>query len=553
MRPCGEHTGDTLSGSKRQRTSPIRSEAASDPRPFAFNLPAESSTRGVIVTDAEHRIRFTDSRICSLLSIDPSELLGKDVGEVVRTTLKHRFSDPADYERRSEWLRENPLGTAEDVMELVAPEPRILHRYSTPLVDENHQPVGRIEVYSDITRRRQLEEANAVLYSEARAAYEELKAAQDQLVQSEKLRAIGEIASGVAHDFNNTLGIILGNVQLLLRTVKDPKLHSRLRAMEQAALDGAETVRRIREFTRIQPDEPLISIDLSGLAAEVADVMMPSWQGSMQTRDRQIALELDLADDVFGPGIAAEIREVLANVLLNAVQAMPDGGTVRISTGRSEASAWVRIADTGIGMAADVRKRVFDPFFTTRGVEGMGLGMSVAYGIVKRHNGKITVDSIPGEGTTVTISLPAAPEGPKEKVAGRPVEPPAALPARILVVDDEEMFAQVFVEMLSECGHAVAVARSGADAIEQFKAAPFDLVFTDLGMPEMSGWQVARSIKDLAPTTPVVLLTGWGTKVDEDRLAESQVDIVLAKPVRMEELSAIVSTVLAGHRPVSQR
>lgn len=179
--------------------------------------------------------------------------------------------------------------------------------------------------------------------------------------------------------------------------------------------------------------------------------------------------------------------------------------------------------------------------------------MSVAYGIVERHNGRISIDSRPGEGATVTVSLPAAAIDSKEKALEVRPEPAEILPARILVVDDEEMFAQVFVEMLSEYGHVVCIARSGPEAIKQFKAAPFDLVFTDLGMPDMSGWQVARSIKRIKPGTPVVLLTGWGTKVDEDRLAESKIDMVLSKPVKMEELSAVVSTALADRGRESKR
>ena len=535
-----------MADSNKKLAVSIQGGAARDSASLSFNIPAEAGTRGIIVTDADHQIRFTDSRICDLLGIDPSDVMGKDVGELARA-LKDCFRNPDAFEQQCDWLRRNPHETAEDVMELVIPEHRILHRYSTPLLDENRNPVGRIEVYSDITKRRQLEESNITLYKQVCSAYEELKATQDQLLQSEKLRAVGEIASGVAHDFNNTLGIILGNIQLLLRTLDDPKASQRLQAIEQAALDGAETVRRIQEFTRIQPDEPLSVVSLGALVTSVVDMLKPSWQDLMEARDRWIDVELDLAEDAFAAGIAAEIREVLANVLLNAIQAMPEGGVISVSTGHSDTSAWVGIADTGVGMTEEVRKRAFDPFFSTRGVEGTGLGLSVAYGIVKRHNGRILIDSNPGEGTTVTVFLPIAREGLEKQVGEQPAEP-SVLPIRILVVDDEEMFAQVFVDMLSECGHAVCIANSGREAIEQFKARPFDLVFTDLGMPEMSGWQVARSIKDIEPDTPVVLLTGWGMEVDEERLAESEVDMVLSKPVKIEDLSAIVSQALTGVR-----
>lgn len=515
---------------------------------LSFNLPAESSARGVIVTDTDHRIRFTDPLICDLLGVDAGEMLGRSIGEVVSGILKHRFADPDAYERQTLGLCEHPRETAEDVLELASPVRRVLHRYSSPLLDEQRKPIGRVEVYSDITRRRNLEEDNVHLYKQVKSAYEELKSTQDQLLQSEKLRAVGEIASGVAHDFNNTLGIILGNIQLLLRTVDDPKMRTRLQAVEQAALDGAETIRRIQEFTRIQPDEAVAPVDLSSLATTVVDVMKPSWLNTMQAKGCCIDVHFDLADDSLATGIAPEIREVLANVVLNAVQAMPGGGTLRISTGRDDSSAWIRIADTGVGMADEVRSRVFDPFFTTKGVEGTGLGMSVAYGIVKRHRGRIAIESEVGQGTTVTISLPAASGGVQAQDAEQPSAAEPVAPARILVVDDEEMFAQVFVDMLSEYGHVVCTANSGADAIKQFQVSSFDLVFTDLGMPEMSGWQVAKGIKDINSAVPVVLLTGWGAKVDEDQLAQSQVDMVLSKPVRMEELSGVISTALSSRR-----
>ena len=535
--------GKVADRDRRQGHSDER-ESAVERDSLSFNLPADSNARGVIVTNADHRVSFTDSRICDLLSIAPSDLMGRDIGDIARV-LKPRFADPDAFERRSEWLRVNLHETVEDVLELVSPDRRILHRYSAPLLDESRRPIGRIELYSDITRRRNLEEANAGLFAQLKSAYEELKDTQDQLIQSEKLRAVGEIAGGVAHDFNNTLGIILGNIQLLLRTVDDPKMLSRLQAMEQAALDGAETIRRIQEFTRIQPDEPVGAVDLSLLVESVVEVMKPSWESSMHARDSRVDIEFDLAEDTLAAGIAPEIREVLANILLNAVQAMPDGGTIRISTGGSDPLALVRVQDTGIGMSEDVRSRVFDPFFTTKGVEGTGLGMSVAYGIVKRHGGRIAVESELGKGTSVTVFLPAASEALSEKSIEQK-SPKAVLPARILVVEDEEMFAKVFVEMLSEYGHIVCTARSGSDAIKQFRDEPFDLVFTDLGMPEMSGWQVAKSIKDMKPSTPVVLLTGWGAKVDEGQLAASQIDMILSKPVKMEELSSIISTALAG-------
>lgn len=509
-----------------------------------YNMHAEAGTRGVMVTGADHRVQYLDARICELLGIGMSDVLGGDAKEVASKVLKHRFRNPDSFESHCACFRDDPSCTVEDVLELVQPK-RILHRYSTPLLDESGKPVAFIEVYSDITKRRELEESNISLYKQICSAYEELKATQDQLLQSEKLRAVGEIASGVAHDFNNTLGIILGNIQLLLRTTHDERARTRLSAVEQAALDGVETVRRIQEFTKVQQEVTTGSVDLSALVAASVEVMRPSWETYMHTRDCHVKLEMELAEEIYAAGVGPEIREVLANILLNAVQSMREGGTLRVSTGRSGADVWLRVADTGTGMTEEVRKRVFDPFFTTKGVEGTGLGMSVVYGIVKRHGGSISIESEPGRGTGVTIFLPAADGESPERQETRK-EPEKAQPASILVIDDEEQFTQVFAEMLSECGHAVAWARSWNEASDKMRDKDFDLVFTDLGMPEVSGWQVARNIKEIRPQTPVVLLTGWGASLEEAKLEESKVDMVLTKPIKMEDLSGIITEALSG-------
>ena len=369
----------------------------------SFELPAEASSRAVLVFDADWRIVAASPGVSRLLSVEPSDLLGKDVSEAVRMVLKPCFKDPAAYEASFDRVRSHQDEVLEEARETAGEHSQVLHRHSAPLFDQDGNLAGRVEVYSDITRRREVEAA-------VRHAYEELKASQEQIVHTEKLRAIGETASGVAHDFNNTLGIILGNLQLLLRTVKDEAPLAKLRAAERAALDGMETVRRIQEFVRTRPQEPPEVLDLGALVSEVVEMMESEWRHTTRAHGRRVDVTLDLADGAFALGRPHEIREVLANVLLNAVQAMPEGGSIFVSAGRSESSGWVRIADTGVGMTEDVRRRIFEPFFTTRGVEGTGLGMSVAYGIVRRHEGSISVESEPGRGTAVTVCLPSPPE-----------------------------------------------------------------------------------------------------------------------------------------------
>jgi len=504
--------------------------------PF-LDFPSVLGSRGVLITDAGGRIIFSDSNIRGILGLPEGRLVGLDFADAVAQALCGRVKG-RELTREDLSTVVNQRGQAlEDVYELVG-EGRVLHRYSAPLFAEDGDYAGRVEVFSDITRRKQLEAA-------VRHAYDELKATQEQLVQSEKLRAVGEIASGVAHDFNNILGIILGNIQMVMRGASDQKTLKRLMAAERAALDGAETVRRIQEFTRMRlQDQPTV-IDLSAISSEVAEMLTPAWESSAQVFGGRVRLEMDLEGRVLVLGIAPEIREVLANIMLNAIQAMPRGGVLTVSTGQSESVGWVKIVDTGIGMDDEVKRKVFEPFFTTRGPEGTGLGMSVAYGIVRRHGGRITIESEPQSGTVVTVFLPLAEASHSVADSKDPVIHPTR-PARILIVDDEEMFAKVFAEMLTECGHVVITARSGPQALEQFRQESFDVVFTDLAMPDMSGWDVAREIKGLSPQTPVVLMTGWGTRPDGHEPSDCGVDIVLPKPVRMDELSAVLSMAL-GH------
>lgn len=503
----------------------------------SFNLPTAASRRGVLVVGADDCITSTDAMLCELFGVSPSDLIGRHSSDVVRNILKPRFQNPDEYEESWNWLRQHPDEVMEGVLDLSGEEKHVVHRYSAPLFDENHSCVGRVEIYSDITRRRELESA-------IRRAYQELKETQAQLVQSEKLRAVGEIASGVAHDFNNTLGIILGNLQLLVRSVDDENVLTRLQTVERAALDGVDTVRRIQEFTKTNPEARPSLLDLSELAAEAVEMMRPAWQGAAHAQGCSIDVSLDLGEGAYALGSGPEIREVLANIVLNAVQAMPEGGAISVSTGRTGKTSWIRVADTGIGMAEDVRLRIFDPFFTTRGVEGTGLGMSVAYGIVRRHGGTISVDSEVGKGSVITINLPSVEQINVEETEVSEEVVVAVTPVRILVVDDEEMFADVFVEMLSEFGHVVSVARSGAEAISRFKETRFDLVFTDLGMPQMSGWELAREIRSIDSRTPIILLTGWGASLEQKDVEESSIDMVLSKPVEFEKLASVIAEAL---------
>jgi GAF domain-containing protein/CheY-like chemotaxis protein len=387
---------------------------------------------------------------------------------------------------------------------------------------------------------------NARLYEEARTheiearrALDELRRTQEQLVRMEKLRALGEMASGVAHDFNNVLAVILGRVQLLLREIADPTLRRWLAIVEQAALDGAQTVRQIQEFTRVRRDQPTQTVDLSQAARDAVEMTRARWRDEPQSRGLDIRVSLDLAVVPPVDGQPAELREVLTNLILNAVDALPRGGEIRVATRESADRVEVSVTDTGVGMSDSVRRRIFEPFFSTKGPSGTGLGLAMVYGIVSRHGGEILVDTAPGAGSTFTIRLPV----------GRPptlpvprVSEPAPDPVHVLVIDDEPLVRETLGEILRQQHHVVVVADDGASGLARFREGAFDLVMTDLAMPGMSGWQVAQAVKAARPKVPVVLVTGWGVEVEAEELQTHGVNHVMTKPFRFEDVQSVVAS-----------
>jgi CheY-like chemotaxis protein/anti-sigma regulatory factor (Ser/Thr protein kinase) len=246
------------------------------------------------------------------------------------------------------------------------------------------------------------------------------------------------------------------------------------------------------------------------------------------------------------PGQAAELREVLINLIFNAVEAMPLGGGIVLKTRLVGDRVEITVDDTGFGMSKAVQSRAFEPFYTTKS-RGTGLGLSVAYGIIARHRGEILVASREGRGTTVTILLPVASEAPPAEPVPSLAAPPVP-PARILVIDDEAGVRDALMEMLSTHSHLVTGAASGPEGLALLERHHFDLVLTDLGMPGMTGWEVARRVKAHRPETPVVLITGWGASIDADQQRRSGVDLILFKPFQMEELFSALQVLAGGSK-----
>jgi nitrogen-specific signal transduction histidine kinase/CheY-like chemotaxis protein len=378
----------------------------------------------------------------------------------------------------------------------------------------------------------------------------ERKKMEEKLIQSEKLSALGELAGGVAHDFNNMLAAILGRVQLLrmhnspLPGVREKRksvreLQKGLEIIEKAAMDGAETVRRIQEFSRRRSDDKdFTQVDVNELINSALEFTRMRWKNAAESKGIKIVVEKDFSPIPPTIGSGAELREVFTNLLNNALDAMPHGGRITFKTIKEDNYICVAVKDTGSGIPKAVREKIFDPFFTTRGPQSTGLGLSVSYGIISRHRGTITVDSMEGEGTTFTIKLPILAKAIKEeKIEFKPGQ---KRKARILVIDDEEGVRNVLNDILTDAGHEVEIAGDGIQGIELFERKEFDLVFTDLGMPVVSGWQVAERIKGINRKVPIALITGWNVDLKESEMTSSCIDLIIKKPFAVDQVLRLV-------------
>ena len=380
---------------------------------------------------------------------------------------------------------------------------------------------------------------------------------REQFSQIEKLSALGELASGVAHDFNNTLAGILGRAQLILRTNDPEKITRGLNIIIKTAEDGAKTVKRIQDFARQRRDHDFEPVSIDQILLDVSEITRPRWKDRAEASNVQISLDLQIRSKAKVMGDESELREVLVNMVFNAVDAMPDGGQLTLAACDIDESVVIMVADTGSGMAPDVKSRIFDPFFTTKGKAGMGLGLAVSFGIIRRHEGSVQVDSEVGMGTKFMISLPRA-EGTEEaNIPELELAKPQLNDARsaisprtfsenqpkVLVVDDEAPVRELLRDVLEQDGCRVYIATGSREALGLFEAHQFDGVFTDVGMPGMSGWELAHAIRQRNPTIPIAVVTGWGEAVGSDEQKEAGVDWVIAKPFHTDKISEIAQEI----------
>jgi signal transduction histidine kinase/CheY-like chemotaxis protein len=377
---------------------------------------------------------------------------------------------------------------------------------------------------------------------------------REQFSQMEKLSALGELASGVAHDFNNTLAGILGRAQLLQRTNDPEKIRRGLDIIIKTAEDGAKTVKRIQDFARQRRDHDFELVSIDQILTDASEITRPRWKNCAEASNIHISLDLHNRSNARVMGDDSELREVLVNMVFNAVDAMPDGGTLSLASKIIGETVVITVADTGVGMNPEVRSRVFDPFFTTKGKAGLGLGLAVSFGIISRHGGNIEVDSQHGQGTKFSITLPIASitTDAESLTSDSPDSlhlpncmplTPERTPLKLLVVDDEDFVRELLKEILEFEGCSVTLAEDGDEALQLFQQAHFDGVFTDVGMPGMSGWELAQAIRQQSEMIPIAVITGWGEAVGSDEQKAAGVDWVVAKPFTADRISELVKEI----------
>lgn len=353
-----------------------------------------------------------------------------------------------------------------------------------------------------------------------------LKAARERMAQMEKMKALSELASGVAHDVRNALSSVTMATELLLDEVTDEEWRKNLLIIQQGVQDAIDIVNRLRLFGKqTSEQELLMPINLNELVTNTVTFTRAKWFYEPMKRGVEIKVDTQLSLDLLPiMGNPTELKQVLVNLIFNAVEAMPQGGVLTIRTWREGNNACIAVRDTGIGMSKEVKRRIFDPFFTTKGEQGTGLGLSICYGIVTRHGGTIEVESELGKGTTFTIRLPIAKEvlEPLVELAHLP-------PLRVLVIDDDETVASALAEVLQKTGHKVDIATSGISGLQLFKPNAYEVVIVDWLMLGMDGLEVARKIRDMAPFQPIVLTTAWQSQLDVEAVSPV-VDAVIPKP-----------------------
>jgi PAS domain S-box-containing protein len=483
----------------------------------------------VFFKDRDLRFITANKHLSDLTGIPEHEFLGKTDYDILP-------KDNADLCRKSDLQvieTGTPLMNQEEMLTDPDDKKMWLSTTKAPFYDSEGKIAGLVGISIDVTDRKRSDEL---------------------LLQAERFRAVADLAAGVAHNFNNLLQIVIGNLELALMDLDmgdHINVRDEIRRVLESSRFGAETVRRLQSFAGIR-DHTQISekgaFDLSQITDQAIEMCKTWWKTIPEKSGIKITLNRELQDNCSVLCEKNEIFDVVVNLIKNAVEAMPEGGTINVLTGVQGDWVSLKISDTGIGISETNRKRIFNPFFTTKAFAGSGLGLASSRKIVQEYGGTILVDSTEGKGTTFTVLIPLAREERKDR--GNSQLPIIPQNLKILAIDDEQPVLDLLKNALRRTNCELFTANSGAEGLELWNSGSFDLVICDLGMPGMNGWDVAKQIKCLSndrkiAKTPFILLTGWGgQKTETEKIAENGVDVVLEKPLNIMAMFEIVREVV---------
>ncbi|MFQ5686262.1 MAG: response regulator [Candidatus Scalindua sp.] len=494
-------------------------------------LAIEHNPYMILIMDVEGKIEYANSRLTQFINYTLEEVIGKDIRFLKHGEMPSGVNEDiwGKITSGEEWRGELSIRKKDGT-------PDLKYTIALPLKNTNGDIIFFIVVMEDANNREKR---------------------MEMLLQSEKLNSIRTITAGIAHEFNNILAVIYGNVQLLRKEYRDTKeLRDGLRSIQKAAGDGAEIVREMRKFTEMKKDtSAFVLSDNKGILKQAIKFTKPRWGNMAQAKGINYHIDEEgIEETPMIMCIPLELREVFVNIINNALDAMPDGGTITVATRCVRPPAGLRtlnselkgdfieitFADTGKGMPEDVKRKIFDPFFTTRSPEGRGLGLSAAYGTIKRHGGRIEVESVEGKGTKFTISIPITREVTHRVLRALSPKPSHDIKAkglRILVVDDETEICKILNSFLSKNGHDVKAVNISTEAIKLLKEEEFDLVLADYVMPYVTGYEIAKFLDRLEKRPKIGIITGWDVMIPAKEVESAKVDLVVKKPFDLSEIS----------------
>jgi PAS domain S-box-containing protein len=481
----------------------------------------ENTTDWIWEIDEHSRYTYASPQVRKLLGYEPDKVIGMTPFDLMtpddQQSVKKLFVEITG--------RQEPFSRLENANLHKDGHTVILETSGVPIFGSDGSFKGYFGIDRDITERKKTEQA---------------------LIQSEKLKAMGVMTSGISHEFNNILAIIKGYSGLLQQKYEDHKeIHDKIEVILKSVTDGTEIVDRMLDFTRKEADiTQFTTLDVRELVEQVIELSKPRWKTISEANGIMYYIDkkgMKNVPKVWGND--TELRQVILNIINNSLDAMPEGGHLSFRTWNEDGNVFLSISDTGEGMYDDIRRNIFDPFLTTKIPKGAGLGMSICYGIIKRHGGEIDVESEVGRGTTITTRLPISKDNCDFVTRPEQKHKLEVMNLRILVVDDEQAVCEFLSEFLSQEGQNVKSVYSGKEAIKLLKSESFDIVLCDLVMPEVGGREVIKMLDTLNKRPKVGLITGWSKEKEIFSVEDMKVDFVVKKPFEFSELTKCINVV----------